>query len=174
MFTLSGHTAPGIVSITSAPLQVRTQDEARVPVPLPAEPSSFENHTFGMHRLTYYVENPKEKSGAARGLGGFQMTCGYHKTCNTAKCTKSHNIDPALGGEDGTIRRLKLWALQAIYCNNKMQHKQQWAAVMRAWELDCVPSSDALDDAMLHGVFPRLMPSVHHENKPKRCKTRKS
>ena len=101
---------------------------------------AFVNHRWGRHRITFYATDD------ALGFGGFQLTCGVHACL--PKCTRSHKVDPQLGGQAGSLRRLKFWALLGKRDHTKAQHKEMWEGVMTAWANNRVPQMTTLDAHM--------------------------
>ena len=77
---------------------------------------------------------------------GWQLTCRHpDHNAGSARCTKSENLTEELGGEDGTLRRLKYWALLGSPLSSKKEHKDKWKFVTDAWAANEVPSLAELD-----------------------------
>ena len=113
------------------------------PLPPPEEIRDLSsNRRFGFSALTIYVVSTKH------GTTGWQLTCNHPEHITGPKCTKSQT-NSADGGEDGTLRRLKYWAILGVRCPTKAAHKDMWATVQEAWTNGTVPSMAELDDGRM-------------------------
>ena len=110
---------------------------------------------FGIHAFT-----------KVKGVnGGYQCTCRHpDHTGESASCTKTHSVSPQLGGMEGTLRRLKHWAVQCVNVPTKSAHKALWKEVTTDWNAGTTPSMQELDRQILENTsekpYPHAPPAV--------------
>ena len=105
------------------------------------EPLSF---SYGMRLVTAL------KTCAGQLHGGYKLT----RKCvdlqdKEAKCTKTQRATDATGVRQGSLTRLKHWALMANDAVPKAFRDKLWSnAVMVAWSVGIMPSIEELESAM--------------------------